>query len=374
MDDGNAAEKIRRAKQVREFRTKAGDSYIAFSRALTLADDKGYGEALWKGVDLYDRAANIQCVISALELFSVERPDDSLAPAALLRLGRAYQAAGMFDKAIAAFQRNQFRYPNSLAASKSAVPLAQAYIAKGPEAYGKAESVLKSVVENNPVLTPEALEFKQALFELAQLYYRTGRFEDAIARLEELTARYPNDDRLGQLMFLMGDSYRKSAGLLDGKMAVATAGDAKTTAIDLAEAAAAKKDRLTKAKGLYDRVIELYRNTPPKTEVDKLYNKLSHFYRADCLYDLGQYEEAIRLYDAAAFRYQDDASSLAAYVQIVNAYYALGKPDEAKAANERAKWLLKRMPTDSFNDGTFAMPKEYWENQLKWTSQAGMWQ
>lgn len=373
-DDVSAAEKIRRGKQVRDLRTKAGDAYIAHSRALTLADDKGYGEALWKGVELYDRAANIQCVISALELFVAERPDDSVSPAALLRLGRAYQAAGMFDKAITAFQRNQFRYPNSLAASKSAVPLAQAYVAKGPEAYGKAESVLKSVVENNPLLTPEAEEFRQALFELAQLYYRTGRFEDSVARLEELTARYPNDDRLGQLQFLMGDSYRKSAGLLEAKMTtVATAGDAKGAAVDLAEAAAAKKERLSKARGLYDRVIDLYRATPPRTDVDKLYNKLSHFYRADCLYDLGQYEEAIRLYDAAAFRYQDDASSLAAYVQIVNAYYALGKPDEAKAANERAKWLLKRMPGESFRDGTFAMPKEYWENQLKWTSQAGMW-
>ena len=154
IDDSNAVEKIRRGKQVRDLRTKAGDAYVAYSRALTLADDKGYGEALWKGVDLYDRAANIQCVIAALELFVAERPDDSLAPAALLRLGRAYQAAGMFDKAIGAFQRNQFRYPNSLAASKSAVPLAQAYIAKGPEAYGKAESVLKSVVENKSGSSP----------------------------------------------------------------------------------------------------------------------------------------------------------------------------------------------------------------------------
>src|SRR5579862_8347065 len=128
-----------------------------------------------------------------------------------------------------------------------------------------------------------------------------------------------------------------------------------------------------KAHDLYEHVIELYRTTPPKTTVDALYNKLSHFYRADCLYDLGQYDEAIRLYDAAAFRYQDDASSLAAYVQIVNAYYALGKPEEAKAANERAKWLLKRMPADAFTDGNFSMPKEYWENQLKWSGNSGLW-
>lgn len=374
VDGNGTADKVRRSRDIRDLLTKAGDASIAYSRALTLIDDKSYGEALWKGIDLYDRAANLASVTSALELFVAERPDDSLAPTALLKLGQAYQAMGLFDKAIAAFQRNQFRYPNSLAASKSAVPLAQAYIAKGPEAYAKAESVLKSVVENNPVLTPEAEEFKQALFELAQLYYHTNQYEDAIARLEELSARYPNDPRLGQLLFLMADSYRKSAALLDLKPTVANASlDKKGIAIDLAEAAAARKERLGKAKAMYDRVVDLYRDSPPKTQLDKLYNKLSHFYRADCVFDSGQYEEAIRLYYEAAFRYQDDPSSLAAYVQIVNAYYALGKPDEAKAANERAKWLLKRMPAEAFTDGTFAMPKDYWENQLKWSSEAGIW-
>ena len=113
--------------------------------------------------------------------------------------------------------------------------------------------------------------------------------------------------------------------------------------------------------------------TPPSGEVDKLYMKLAHFYRADCVFDLGGYEESIRLYDAAAFRYQDDPSALAAYVQIVNAYCALGKFNEAKTANERAKWLLKKMPPEAFNDGGFTMPKEYWDKWLQWTGSAGIW-
>src|SRR5690606_16106685 len=144
----------------------------------------------------------------------------------LLRLGRAFQAAGMLDKAIDAYQRNQFRYPKSLAAAKSAVPLAQAYIARGPEAYGKAEAVLRGVIENNPLMTPEAEEFKQALFELAHLYYRTNRYEEAVARLEEWTQRYPRDERLGQMLFLMADSYRKSAELLNLQLASASPNDA----------------------------------------------------------------------------------------------------------------------------------------------------
>jgi tetratricopeptide (TPR) repeat protein len=371
LADVTGADKIRRAEQIHDMRVKAGDAYIAYSRALTLLDDAGYADALWKGIDLYDSAGDLQAVTSALELFVAERPEDRLAPDALLRLGKAYQAAGMFDKAIDAYQRNEFRYPKSLAASKSAVPLAEAYIAKGPEQYAKAEKTLLGVVENNPLVDPSAEEFKQSLRELAELYYRTNRYEEAIARLTEMTQRYPNDEQKPQLVFLMADSYRKSASLLDVKLV--SAQPVTGAASDVAEAVSAKRDRLAKARGLYDQVIDLYHSAAPATDLDKLYQKLAYFYRADCMYDLGNYEEAIKLYDAAAFSYQNDPSALAAYVQIVNAYCALGKIDEAKAANNRAKWMLKQMPPEAFQNGSFSMPKQYWDQWLQWTDSSGMW-
>ncbi len=106
--------------------------------------------------------------------------------------------------------------------------------------------------------------------------------------------------------------------------------------MDLAEATRARTDRLTRAKELYDRVLSFYRGAAPAGDVDRLYQKLAHFYRADCIYDLGNYMDAIKLYDDAAFRYQDDPAALVAYVQIVNANVALGRIEEAKAANERA--------------------------------------
>ena len=120
-------------------------------------------------------------------------------------------------------------------------------------------------------------------------------------------------------------------------------------------------------------MIDIYRAVAPADDTDKLYQKLSYFYRADCMYDLGNYEEAIKLYDSAAFSYQDDPSSVSAYVQIVNAYFALGKPEEAKAANNRAKWMLQHMPAEVFQDGTFSMPKKYWDQWLQWTNDSGMW-
>src|SRR6185503_237899 len=127
-----------------------------------------------------------------------DRPTDGQTPDALLRLGAAYHASGLFDKAIATYQRIQFRYGQTLAASKAGVPLAQAYVAKGPEFYGKADAALKATLESTQI-TPEAEDFKNALFELVQLYYRTDQFEAAVNRLEEMIERYPGDGRMGQL-------------------------------------------------------------------------------------------------------------------------------------------------------------------------------
>ena len=136
----------------------------------------------------------------------------------------------------------------------------------------------------------------------------------------------------------------------------------------------AKRDRLTKARQVLrprDRAVPAARRR--RTRPDKLYLKLSHFYRADCVYDLGKYEEAIKLYDAAAFRYQDDPSALAAYVQIVNAYCALGKPTRRRPRTSGPSGCCGGCRPRLRATAASSMPKEYWDKWLKWTSAAGMW-
>ncbi len=370
-------EKIKRLQKFRETLDRAGAAYITLSNKLVMTDDQAYSEALWKGIDCYDRAGDTPSAINALELFIAERPNDALTPEAILRLGRTYQAAGMIEKAIAAFQRNQFRYPTSLAASKSAVPLAQAYISKGPDAYPKAEQTLMGVLDNNPMLTPDSNEFRQALFELGNLLYKTGRYEEAVAKLEEFSTRYPNDARQAQLKFVMADAYRKSATALGETIAAFDAGKLDQPAngklVDRVEMVVARRDRLRKARSLYEEVCFLFRDDLPTTDMDQLYLKLSHFYRADCLFDLLDYDGAIKLYDIAARRYQNDPSALAAYVQIVNSYVALNKPNEARAANERAKWMLRRIPPEAFGETSFNISRAYWEQWLSFAGESGLW-
>lgn len=344
-------------------RTRAGDALQAMAGQIVLTDDAGRASALWRATQFYEQAGDSARMIRSLRAFADERPDDPRSSEALLRLGRAYQAAGLFQSAVDTLKENQLKYASYLAASKSAVPLAQSLMALGPEHDARAEAVLLGVVDNNPLLTPESAEYQQAVFELGQLYYRVGRYEEAVARMEEFASRYGGDPRLPHLQFLMAESYRKSARALES-----------TPTPDAAEAARARRERLAQASLLYDRVIVAYRDRDPEAGIESLYLKLAQFYRADCAFDLGRYDEAIDLYDAAAFRYQDDPEALIAYVQIVNAHVRLGRLDEARTANERARWLLQRMAPDRFADAAAALGPEQWDRWLAWAGGSGLWQ
>lgn len=385
--EADATAKLSLEKQARGLWVRAGDAYVAYSRKLTVVDDEAYGDALWKGISLYEQAADLAETIAALQLFVDERPADPIAPDAMLRLGRAFQATGQQARAVDTLVKLRDAYPQSLAAAEASVPLAQAYVSQGRNRWSLAENTLRAVVENNPVLGPESRVFRAATWELGQLYYRMGRWGEALAKLEEFASRYPEDERRSELMFLRGDCYRQAAAELmddaddqrvEAQVQATTAGAAAPSAAVAAQRAdeAKREGRryLTEGKRFFEGVVAAFAQNQPRNELERTYERLAYFYRADCLFDLGRYEEAIDLYDQAAFRYQDDPSSLSAYVQIVNAYVALDRPDEAKTANERAKWLLRRIPPESFDNGALALNRDRWQQWLDWAGETGVWQ
>ncbi|MEM6315005.1 MAG: tetratricopeptide repeat protein, partial [Planctomycetota bacterium] len=115
-----------------------------------------------------------------------------------------------------------------------------------------------------------------------------------------------------------------------------------------------------------------YRQRPPTEATDLRVYKQAQFGLADCMYDLGEYAQAIELYNAAAYRYQDDPAALGAYVQIINAHVKLGQKEQARTVNERVKWLVKRMPDDAFESGG-GLSREAWQRWFDWAEQSGMW-
>ena len=56
-------------------------------------------------------------------------------------------------------------------------------------------------------------------------------------------------------------------------------------------------------------------------------------------------------------------------VQIVNAYCEQGAMQEARAANDRARYQLKRIPDEAFSDPSMPMGRKHWEDWLRWSNE-----
>lgn len=333
--DAGGAERARRTQLANEFTVKAADAHLAFSRALAATGDKGFGDALFKALDQYDRGGARQRSAEAMELFVSERADDALAPQALLRLGKTYESMTEPEKAISAYQRLQV-YTQSPAASEAAVPLATLLIAKGSQYFAAAEKVLRSVPDS-------AAAARAASLELARLQHRMGNFKEALPRLDQYASKYAGDENLAEVTYLRADCLANLAERINDRAASATASaNGAEGPGALERAREQKQQQLAQASELFGRAGELFRASPPTRELAKRYQERCMLRRADCAFELGAYADAIGMYESAV-KDSPQTNGPAAYVKISNAYALLGKMDEARQANARAQAMLDQL-------------------------------
>ena len=371
--DAAGGEKVRRQELVREQTVKAGDAWIGVAKGKLAANDKSYADAFWKAVDTYDRAGASSTAITALELFVTEHAADPVAPDALLRLARSYESTSQPDKAISAYNRLRGGYPKSVAAAKGTLPLAM-LLEKSPQTVALAQRVLGEFADDAGAAATSPDEYRAALFELAVLTYRSGDTKNAAPRLEKFLEKFAADDRNAEATYLLGECYRASARSEQDAAQLAADGD-RSSANELERAAVERKQRLVKAAATFAKCSDAYSAHPPTRDADRKYQMLAELRRADCAYELADYANAIASYQVTATRWPDEPVALAASVQIVNAYRALNRLDDARTSNERVRSLLAKMPQGAFADtgtpaGGTVMEKAYWEQWLRWSQVA----
>ena len=91
-----------------------------------------------------------------------------------------------------------------------------------------------------------------------------------------------------------------------------------------------------------------------------------YFGRADALFDLEKYDDAIAAYSAATNRYQHDPESLEAYVQIASCLRRIGRVSEARGTLEQAKVVLQRIRPDADFARTTRLARQDWIPLLDW--------
>jgi tetratricopeptide (TPR) repeat protein len=363
-------------RRLRVLRREAGEALVAAARQLRNEGSPRYEALLWAGASYLGQAGEHAELVSSLQQFAADQPEDPITPAVLARLGIAHLDSGDEARAIETFEMIHKRHPQSEAAIDISVPFARALISQGSERFGDARDVLSGVI-GSAQAAPEVR--RSALWELGLLAYQSGHYEDALANLEELSRQGdPAGVERAQLAFLVGDCLRRSA--LQKLAEASQPQDPLKPAETGAQLAAGSTDApgpnldpalrsaLVAAEAKFNDTIELYRQVSAEETLDDDYERMAYFYRADCAFELGRLEDAVALYDSAARRYGDDPASLAAYVKMADALARLQRPREAELAHERARWLLKRLGPEVLRDGRLPLSKDYWE---RWLISAG---
>jgi len=346
---------------------RAASYYRLHAEAHILTDNDQYAQSLWIAADLFDLAGDRTESIEAFRLYANGVPGDARNAEARYRLGRAFQSLGEFDEAASYFQgliddaRLGVAAEIGPYAELSHVPLAQALLSDGDEENDEEAIRLLRRMVSGGFGDTETPQFRESLIELGRVRYRQGDFERAIERLEEARLRYPEEERITEIRFLLADSYRLSARQISDQLEVeAMPGSRERELRGLA------RERRLAAMAGYEQVRAEIETTPPsqRSDLEAIHLRNSYFFLGDCAFDLGDYKTAILHYDRARERYPQDPSSLVAMVQIVNAHIEEGDMGRARTANERARRFYDSLPEDVWDDPSIPMDRRDWERWL----------
>jgi tetratricopeptide (TPR) repeat protein len=244
-------------------------------------------------------------------------------------------------------------------------------------------------------LTPQSSDWRDSLYGLGRLLYLQGQdeetrsrivsagpvaadagseghklleqsyasYQEAIRVLTEAVQRYPAATQAVQARYWIAESYRHSALWPRKKLDV--------TNIETSRLALNRQitQELEAALDEYQWLLtELSdeQKLPRRTAAEMAMLRNCYFGRADAMFDLGRFEEAIRAYSDATNRYQHDPESLEAYVQIATCYRRLKRPNEARGTLEQARAVLERIRPDADFLRTTRLDRQQWNELLTW--------
>lgn len=339
----------------------------ALGDRLVITDNASYADTLWDAAQAYDLAGDQSQAVATLGEFVSGFPDHQRRAEGRFRLARAHLSRGeyamaesLYEGLIADAQDTETGKGVGPFASRSYVPLARAYMLDADESNDEnAEQLLLRVLRgslggsDNPV-------YLEALEAVAGLYYEQGRLPEAIERLKEAIDRSPERSRVHALRYRLADALRReSDGIertLDGSVPDTLREELKST----------RAGHLREASELFGAVRDEIDSIDPRRRrpIDEVYLRNAQFYRADCLFDLGEHESAIQAYSETQRRYPDDPASLVAYMQVFNAYVAIGEFEKARTAQARAKKFYESLDPGVWDDPLLPLSRQDWERWL----------
>ncbi|MDY7107177.1 MAG: tetratricopeptide repeat protein [Planctomycetota bacterium] len=347
---------------------QAGDYFLRHARALTTVPeaDAEWAESLRLAADSYDLAGRRQKAIRHfLEYIAGCSVDDPRRAEVTYRLAAAYEAEMDYQSAAEYYEQVIAEHPRSVYGTRSHVPLARCYVAleRRPEAVQQLTSIVDNRRGGMSPITPESLDYRDALFELGVISHEAGQYREAIERLATAVQRYRDDARINEMKFRLADSYRRLAGSLrEEAKDTPTASPGERRALEQRAEA-----HFESALSLFGEVSRGYADMDEArlNRLQRDFARYASLNRGDCAFALGRYAEAAEYYDQAARKHSGHHCSMYALIQIVNCYDRLGDRERADVAHHRALEHLSRLPDEAFADPQALLDRAAWEQWLR---------
>jgi tetratricopeptide (TPR) repeat protein len=350
-----------------------------------------YVDDLAAAAEHYQRGQGFRQAVHVYREFLRQNPLERV-PEALVGLGESLLALGETDKALTTLAQCRRDFATHPATYRARLLESQGWVEKGDLARAK-ELLLENLYRH--ALTPKSNDWRDSLYSLGRLLFREASeletksrlggidqanesakveglklleqsyatYQEAIRILTEAVQRYPAAAQAIEARYWIAESYRHAALWPRKKLTVTT--------IETSRLALSRQiqQELTGALAEYQTLIAdlsseqtLARRT--RAELSMLRN--CYFGRADALFDMGRYDDAIEAYSAATNRYQHDPESLEAYVQIATCYRRLKRSSEARGTLEQARVVLQRIRPDADFLRTTRLNREEWNDLLLW--------
>ena len=376
------------AAEARQHRRQAGILWrkLAHLRITT----RHYLDDLGRAADDFRRGHGYQQATTIYRELLAQTPQQGQ-PEALLGLGDSLLALGQNDAALAALGQCRESYPQHPATYAARLKSSLAL-----QEQGKLMEAQELLVDNlyRFSLTPQSAEWRESLYALGAVQFRQAvelesqsrlagvdrpdaesrrrglqlleqshaAFEEAIQTLSEAAERYPGTREAMEARYRIAEAQRHSAKLPRKRLAAISIETSKALLVRQMQ------EHLQAAVDGYGSLISQAsdRDEQDRGPAETAILRNCYFSRADALFDLEKFDEAIQAYSAATNRYQHEPEALEAYLQIASCHRRLGRVSEARSAVEQARIVLARIRPDARFLQTTHLARQDWSRLLDW--------
>ncbi len=357
--------------------------------AESLHESPKYADVLWISSEHYRKGHDFQNALVQVTRYINTQPKQRL-PIAYVRRGEILMDLGRFDEALDHFERMLAEFPTDIAAFAAMYLVGVCEVERNKP--DKAVAAWQRVL-HEPHLDPSANEWQVSLFALGRIQFEialtmkpepaaegaaaTGptqelrprspaayeRLDDAINRLEEFVARFPNRLECPEARYLLAKALRERAVLPRVKLKKAETDNARK------ELQTEIQRQLNEAQNQLELLIESLQAKESAGLLDLLGQRMlrdAYFERAHNLYAMDKFERAIEAYTSAANRYAEDPNVVLAYIQMANCYDRLGKPLDARGVAIQAMLIHKNLSEKIFTQDKTLMNRDEWRTWLEW--------